>query len=560
MISFVWKRVTSCVFITLLLLYTFGYAITNKKVIRIGGAFPLTVPGNGAINEEAGSIRLASFLMAVDDIRKKYISQNISIEYAIRNSRYTYTDGALAVIDLHSHVFEDKGVHGVVGVRSGAKLVSEDNVPQLIYDSKEANSDSLSHVGTTKFNAGRVLPSSSYQSFAIINLLDTFNWKRVIVLYSANDYGSDALNIFRLRANDSGIQIIASIGIIPGDLDKRGLSQNKVVASLQGLEKYDARVFVLLLEDPKQAQQIVMIGAKVNVLRADSTLIGTSAISVPSLFSFDNTLTAVESSLMYNAFTGYLGIQNAFTDWMVSDTGQTFLGRFRKLPSTVTTVNGEEICSQATDDDGVFQLWNISTSAGRLCGGSDYSTYGYGQNDGHAAWTYDTSIALMEGIIGYCQGTFPVNDDFYVPDSIDGRAVIEYMVGNLSVAGVTGTIQFSKGNEKLGNYGYGDRTFQIRYQVLNFNPLKTNDSDFELLRVGTWLSESGYQPCSQDLRLQTNATDGCSELSWGTLGNAQRSDRAVARIQLMPQPYQDLLIALAVILALSFVFMAGGFF
>jgi hypothetical protein len=140
MISFVWKRVICYVWITLLLLYTFGYSITNRKVIRIGGAFPLTIPGNGAINHEAGSIRLASFLMAVNDIGKKYLSQNISIEYAIRNCRYTYTNGALAVIDLRSHVFEDKGVHGVVGVRSGAKLLSEDNVAQLIYDSKEANS------------------------------------------------------------------------------------------------------------------------------------------------------------------------------------------------------------------------------------------------------------------------------------------------------------------------------------------------------------------------------------------------------------------------------------
>jgi hypothetical protein len=81
--------------------------------------------------------------LAINDIRKKYLSQNISVESAIRNCRYTYTNGALAAIDLHSNVFKNKGVHGVVGVRSGAKLLSEDNVPQLIYDSKEANSGAL---------------------------------------------------------------------------------------------------------------------------------------------------------------------------------------------------------------------------------------------------------------------------------------------------------------------------------------------------------------------------------------------------------------------------------
>jgi hypothetical protein len=372
------------------------------------------------------------------------------------------------------------------------------------------------------------LPSSSYQSFAMINLLNTYNWKRVIVLYAADDYGSDALNIFRLRANDSGIQIIKSIGIIPGDLKKRGLSQDKVINSLQSLQEYDARVFVLLLEDPKQAQQITMIGAKENIFTAASTLIGTSAISVPSLFEFEDSLSEEENSLMYDAFSGYLGIQHAFTDWMVSPTGLNFLDRFRALPPTRAIVDGKEVCSQATDDDGVFKLWNISTSAGRLCGGSDYSTYGfispgYAESAGYAAWTYDSATALLEGmyfffldsttekiytiiciksktisstgIIGYCKGTYKVNDDFYVPDNIDGRAIIEYMVGNVTVPGVTGTIKFSKGNEKLGNYGYGDRTFSVRYQILNFNSSKKLVSEFELNRVGTWLSESGYQVC-----------------------------------------------------------------
>jgi hypothetical protein len=322
----------------------------------------------------------------------------------------------------------------------------------------------------------------------------------VVVLHAADDYGNDAFNIFRLQANDSGIEIIESIGIIPGDLKKRGLSQDKVIDSIQSLEEYDARVFVLLLEDPKQAQQITMIGAKQNIFTATSTLIGTSAISVPSLFEFEDPLSEEESSLMYDAFTGYLGIQHAFTDWMVSPTGLNFLDRFRALPPTRTVVNGKEVCSQATDDDGAFKLWNISTSAGRLCGGSDYSTYGfaspgYEEDAGHAAWTYDSATALLEGIIGYCKGTFKVNDDFYVPDNMDGRAIIEYMVGNVSVAGVTGAIKFSKGNEKLGFYGYGDRTFSVRFQILNFNSSKKLVSEFELNRVGTWLSESGYQVC-----------------------------------------------------------------
>lgn len=414
----------------------------------------------------------------------------------------------------------------------------------------------MSHVGTTKFNAARVLSSSSYQSVAIVELLQTFQWKRVIVLYSADDYGNDALNIFRLKANDSGIQIIISVGIIPGELKDRGLSRAKVVASMEGLQEYDARIFVLLLESAKQAQSIIMIGAQANVLNAASTLIGTSAISIPALFSFEKSLSKDETTLLYDAFAGYLGVQNAFTDWMVNETGLNFLKKFRKQPSTVT-MKGKEVCSQATDDDGNFKLWNISTSSGRECGGGNYSNYGYGDNPGYAAWAYDSAVSLMEGIIGYCKHNHRINGDFYVPDVISGQAVIAHMVANLSIPGVTGTLRFSEGDEKLGYYGFGDRTYNVRYRIVNFNPLKKIAAEFELNRVGTWLSEEGYRPCSDDPSLQTNVTGGCKTLSWGTEGNVPRSDRAAPIVQIMPYGLQGFLIALAVILFVCFVFMAA---
>jgi hypothetical protein len=92
------------VMIGLIVLPNFGYATVKRKVIRIGGAFPLTTAANNAINFDGGSIRLATFLMAVNDIRKKYKYENISVEYAVRNSGDSYSEGSLAAIELNSKV------------------------------------------------------------------------------------------------------------------------------------------------------------------------------------------------------------------------------------------------------------------------------------------------------------------------------------------------------------------------------------------------------------------------------------------------------------------------
>mmetsp|Transcript_6158 Transcript_6158/g.6323 ORF Transcript_6158/g.6323 Transcript_6158/m.6323 type:complete len:564 (+) Transcript_6158:369-2060(+) len=550
------KWLLNFVLIGSIVLPNFGdAAVKRKKILRIGGAFPLTInvreAAKNAINFEGGSIRLASFLMAINDIRKKYEFENITVEYAIRNSGDTYSEGALAAIDLNSRVFGLKGLHGVVSVATSAKIISENDVAQLIYDSDKSI---LSHQNYINLNAGRVIPASSYQSLAIVQLLRTFNWHRVIIFYSSDDYGIDAYNRLRLSLLEDGVQVVAKIGVNP-ELST-GAELDDLVDTIANLKKYEARIFVLLMETIPEAKQIIMIGARVKLFNTDTSIIGTSKISVPRLLEYNTTnQNEIEQNLLYTAFRGYIGIQDAYTDWMVTDIGLNFTKRFREQPNTVTMVNGEAVCNQDTDDDGKFKLWNITTKKYgtktyfTLCAGSNYSYYATGHGTGtiypgHAAYTYDSAIALMEGIIGHCKKHYNDGDgyggDFYIPDFLSGQEVIQYMVNNFSLTGITGTLRFAKGIEKLGDYGNGDRTYDVRYQVVNFKSARKSLLHSDFKRVGTWMSEGGYEPCIGDPSLQSNLTGGCVRISWGTDGDGAPSDRPDPIVQTMPQHLSSL--------------------
>jgi ABC-type branched-subunit amino acid transport system substrate-binding protein len=112
----------------------------------------------------------------------------------------------------------------------------------------------LSHQNYINLNAARVIPSSSYQSLAILQLLRAFGWHRVVVFYSSNDYGIDAYNRLRLSLLEDGVQVIAKIGINPEK--STGAELDDLIETISSLKVYDARVFVLLTESVSEAKQV----------------------------------------------------------------------------------------------------------------------------------------------------------------------------------------------------------------------------------------------------------------------------------------------------------------
>lgn len=67
------------------------------------GAFGLTVQGR-TINR-AGSSNLEAVLMAIDELNKKYKSENITVKFAFKDAKFSSTEGALIAVDLYRNAF-----------------------------------------------------------------------------------------------------------------------------------------------------------------------------------------------------------------------------------------------------------------------------------------------------------------------------------------------------------------------------------------------------------------------------------------------------------------------
>jgi ABC-type branched-subunit amino acid transport system substrate-binding protein len=104
-----------------LIFLSFTVAI-RADVIRLGAIFPISTL-TGAV-DRLGIQRLASFVMAVDDLNRDQLvlSRNLSVRFAIRDSKRSFTNTATAALELATKTFLPYGVHAVVG--AGTNVVS----------------------------------------------------------------------------------------------------------------------------------------------------------------------------------------------------------------------------------------------------------------------------------------------------------------------------------------------------------------------------------------------------------------------------------------------------
>jgi hypothetical protein len=218
--------------------------------------------------------------------------------------------------------------------------------------------------------------------------------------------------------------------------------------------------------------------------------------------------------------TGFVGIQKATNDWMVTTAGATFIEEIRTQPPTIAynTTTGAEICSNATDDDGTFPLWTVNTTSGLQCVGDVYSDYDPSGSDFnvYGGFVYDATVTLIESIIGYCKVTFPVgtSGDWEIPEHVSGTKLAAYTVKNTDFDGVTGKIRFSVGEPLIADYGFGDRTWDVNYQLVCFQNQNDTVEGFDFRRFGTWRSEGGFTYCTEDPALQSELTGGCTPALW----------------------------------------------
>ena len=136
----------------------------DKASLRIGGVFPLLNPDGTAFI--LGAERLAGFIMAIKDINANTeILKDVTVEYAVRDSRTSFVNTVLAALDLVNDAFKPKSVSAVIGAKddsvTGAlsSYLSGVDIVQISYGSTAAELSDSDLYPTLL----RMVPSDAYQ-------------------------------------------------------------------------------------------------------------------------------------------------------------------------------------------------------------------------------------------------------------------------------------------------------------------------------------------------------------------------------------------------------------
>ena len=214
------------------------------NIIKLGAILPLTLDGTLYHDAYGDSVsKLAAFVMGVRDVNLAYGKKyNISVHFTVLDSQGHYGLAAQAVTTLATNGFPNlaamgfgsPSVHAIVGsddnvmTQAIGNSVVDYNLLSVAYGSDVSalsrgslfpNStffflceDRVDHTRiwitssppptpapTTPTPAARVFPSMGYESAALADFLfHQYHVSRMVVLYTTDIYGQDALNVFQV--------------------------------------------------------------------------------------------------------------------------------------------------------------------------------------------------------------------------------------------------------------------------------------------------------------------------------------------------------------------------
>lgn len=241
----------------------------------------------------------------------------------------------------------------------------QNNLAQIAYAS---NISSVSHQNVFP-DFLRTYPSSSYEGYAIADILRSFDYRRVVLIRTSGSYGTDGSMEFSAAALAFKIDIVATVTLDAADTDFSSF--------LSSLPQYDARVFVLIMSNIRQAGAMMQYATSIGLL-SDKTVVFGSASLAGSLLWKSTTIASNPLSVQ-EMMKGFFAVSSADNDWKVTLKGKEFIRKFRSLPNTAgsTDSNGATVCDQTTDDDGGYSLYRASLTgqAPFNCIGFNFSAF-----------------------------------------------------------------------------------------------------------------------------------------------------------------------------------------
>lgn len=505
---------------------------STATVIHIGAVFPATNSTSGSVNPMYTQLITASF-MAIRDLNSLYATdRKILFKLAVRDSTTTFEGTVAATVEIATRTFGVNGTNIIIGGGSDREttegmstLLKYTDIPQIY-----AASDLSSLEPSDYENLSRVYPPSSSEGSTLATVLSSyFSYSRVVLIHSTDVYGLAGSDKFISSAEDLGIEILmdCSIGSL-ADIDD----------CFESLKNSDPRVFVLIISSLETAGAILSNGTIAGIFNQDSIIFGSGSLSTTSLWSQLSLQPLAMTKLIASFFT----ISFANDDWKVSIRGKSFIKNFRSQANTVVILpNGTKICSDRTDDDGHYKLFQI-TPYGKsqyVCVGKIYSSFAVDGSDitSYTSYVYDAIWAAGIAVIKYADtfsnGVIPTNVKLF-----NGK---KFGQGKVEFLGYSGNVSFTTGKHHRGGFSHTG----LRYKISNFHIGNGTLSSITLQRVGTSTEDGIFSKCTSDTELQSFVTGGCSELRYGNVYNIQPSDRAHNIIQRLPVAMRNTLYVMA---------------
>jgi Receptor family ligand binding region len=507
--------------------------ISGAGIVHIGAILSASDSISGTVNPMYSQLITAS-LMAIHDLNSLYNKdRKISFKLSVRDSMSTYEGAIAATIDVSTRSSGVNEIHAIIG---GGNNIVTDGMSSLLKYSDIYQIYSLSNISslTSDYpNVFRVYPSSADESSTLAQLLrNYFSYSRVVLMHSSDIYGLASANKFIESATYLELDILHDCPID---------DQAEIDECLQNLKDKDARVFVILISNIEVAGLLLTDGVTAGIFNDNCIFFGTGSLSTPLLWTQVSLDTAVVSKLASSFWT----ISLADADWKVTSRGRSFINKFRSQANTVATLSdGTRVCSNQTDDDGQFNLFQIvpKGKSQYLCAGENYSAFASDGSDivSYTSYIYDAvwsaGVAVVLFADTYNNGVISTNTK-----AVSGRNSI---FEKLNFVGYSGNISFAAGKDHQRSFGNAG----LRYQISHFSGSESGTlSNITLHRVGTSTVDGVFTACTSDPTMQSAVTGGCSELRYGNIYNIRPSDRAPNIIQALSSAMRSTLYVMATI-------------
>lgn len=495
------------VFILLATMWPAASVITS---VRVGALFPMVKfqGTDSATLDQGGILRLTAFLLAVDEINNKTdgvadgLLPNTELRFVLRDSRrdpLVALVGALELVGSCSAGAPDsqEGIVAAVGAassgpsESAAAAFERHMVPQISYSSTSA----ILSDGTAFPYFLRTPPSDVFQAEAMVDVLSNrFNYSAVALVSSTDSYGEGLKTAFYQLWTARNRTILTSQSIAEG---------GDYAVVYRELLRSRAHVIVLLCQASEGGRFLRgAYQAQPRIGGEGFLFFGSDAVATSDTWQKDNGAGGLSTDvgLRQQVLKGFFGITASYGQG--TPAYERYRSRLtaysaRALPglavssvlrtattceaSSAAVLDGPPSVWGATDADG-RPLWTqpIPSSNQSVCiGASDR----FAEN-AYSPFAYDAVFAIAHALHTLIEGDGV--------EAIDGDALTDALLHEVSFDGVTGRVEFYGGSarrqrqqrrrrqreRRLSAY-LGDRRVGISYTLSNFQ----EDS---LVPVGAW--------------------------------------------------------------------------